>query len=241
VTYTVLDLGCGAGGVAEGWRRAGFRVIGIDIVPQPRFFRKIQRGDEFYQADLMDVLRALERDRFWASEHWDEGEHGAFGTDDIDIVSLSAPCQRWSRMSSARPGIRAQYPDLITPSRPLLRAIGLPYIIENVPGAPLENWTELCCWQFGREMYRHRRFEPGNGLTLVAPPHRPHVTPASKAGHWVPGTFFSMAGHVAPMWKAREVMGIEWMNREEMAEAVPPYMIEYLAYQVRAQLLLAVA
>jgi DNA (cytosine-5)-methyltransferase 1 len=211
--------------VSEGYRRAGFRVIGVDIEPQPRFFRKADQGDEFHQADMLDVLGTM------AARGWRR---------DISVIHVSPPCQRWSRMSTARPGLDLTYPDLITPVRPLLQATGLPYVIENVPGAPLINPVTLCAWQFGREMYRHRLFEAGGGLTLVAPAsHPPHVTPASKAGHWVPGTFFSMAGHFAPMWKAQEVSGIDWMRREEMAEAIPPYMITYLAHQVLAQLLLA--
>lgn len=222
----VLDLGCGIGGVAHGYHQAGLETVGVDIEPQPRY------PYEFVHADMEQVM------------DWLLGDPGnVVGANhhlaDFGLIHLSAPCQRWSKMTRCRPGLAETYPDLITPMRPRLEASGLPYIIENVEGAPLRNPILLCSWTFGREMYRHRLVETGGGVELASPGHRPHVTPASRAGHWVPGTFFSMAGHVAPMWKAREVMGIDWCQREELAEAVPPYMFEWVGLQVRAQLLQA--
>jgi DNA (cytosine-5)-methyltransferase 1 len=91
-------------------------------------------------------------------------------------------------------------------------------------------------------LYRHRLFEAGGGLVLAAPsappdalPGKqrkcgwPHPLPASRAGHWEPGTAISVAGHVGNVKLAREVMEIGWTTREELAEAVPPYFAEYAA------------
>ena len=68
----------------------------------------------------------------------------------------------------------------------------------------------------------------------AAPPHPPHTTPSSKAGLWRPGTMVSVAGNCAPVALAREAMGIDWTNRRELAEAIPPAYSEYLGRQVMA-------
>jgi DNA (cytosine-5)-methyltransferase 1 len=84
---------------------------------------------------------------------------------------------------------------------------------------------------FGLELYRHRLFE--SNIHLNVPLHPEHVKPASKAGHWKPGTVMSISGHIAPIAKAREVMGIDWCNREELAEAIPPAYTEFIGSQFK--------
>jgi DNA (cytosine-5)-methyltransferase 1 len=208
--FTVLDLGCGEGIVAEAYRRAGFRVTGVDVEPQPRY-----RGHEFIQADMLTF--ELDPDRY-------------------DFITLHPPCQRWSKMTRCRPGRAEEYPDLITPMRPRIVASGIPAVIENVDGAPLRDPTWLCSCSFGRELYRLRGWEGLNGFRVFPLCHPPHVKKASKAGHWVPGTVMSVAGHIAPVAMARELMGVDWpgVPREALVEAVPVYMTMYVAYQAMA-------
>ena len=222
---TALDLGCGIGGATRGLRQAGFsRVIGVDTEPQPHYC-----GGEFIRADALEVIQ----DAAWLAEQG------------VDFTWWSAPCQRWSQMCLCRPELQAQYPDLVTPMRPLLFASGLPYVMENVVGCPLTDPVMLCGRMFGRLLYRHRLFEAGNGIWLQQPPHDEallHDTPASKAGHWEPGTVMSIAGHVAPIGLARELMGIDWyVPRESLVEGVPTYMARWIGERVLEQLARAAA
>lgn len=155
-----------------------------------------------------------------------QGDAMTYDLDGFDLIHASPPCQGYSAMSACRPGIADKYPRLIEPLRDLLAASGTPYVIENVPGSPLHNPVILCGQMFGLDLYRHRLFE--TSFYVTTPAHDPHYTPASRAGHWTPGTVMSVAGHVSPMWKAREVMGIDWMNRDELAESIPPAYTEYI-------------
>ncbi len=204
----LLDLFCGAGGAAMGYAWAGFEVVGVDIAPQPRY------PFTFIQADALEYFDGL----------------GIWGLTDFDAIHASPPCQRYSAMSTARPGLALEYPDLIEPVRERLVATGLPYVIENVPGAPMLDPVVLCGQMFGLALYRHRLFESSTRLT--APVHPKHVTPASRAGHWEPGTIISVAGNFAPVAEGRRAMGIEWMNRSEMAESIPPAFTEHVGRQL---------
>lgn len=203
----MLDLFCGAGGAGMGYSRAGFDVVGVDIAPQPNY------PFAFHQGNALEVM-------------------AAYGLEfEFDAIHASPPCQRHSAMTACRPGLAAEYPDLIASTRALLIESGLPWVIENVPGAPLIDPVWLCGQMFGLDLYRHRGFESSDNL--ATPAHPPHTTPASKAGHWAPGTVMSVAGHVSPMWKAREVMGgIDWMTRDELGESIPPAYTEHIGAQL---------
>jgi len=206
----LLDLFCGAGGAAMGYHRAGFEVVGVDINPQPNY------PFEFHRADAIEYAR--DHARYF---------HAAHG---------SMPCQRFSDMSNCRPGLAGDYPDLVAATREVLDEAYIPYALENVPGAPLREDHVLCGQMFGLELYRHRIFEINGGALLSTPGHPKHTIPASKAGHWRPGTIMSVAGHVSPIAKAREVMGIDWMTRDELAESIPPAYAEFIGRELMAHL-----
>lgn len=198
----VLDLFSGDGGASVGYHRAfpDAVIVGVDLAPMKRY------PFEFVRADALDYL----------------ADHG----NEFDLVHASPPCQGYSAMSACRPGLADKYPKLIEPVRDLLVEIGVPYVIENVVGSPLIDPVMLCGQMFGLELYRHRLFE--TSFKFWAPPHPAHAMPASKAGHWTPGTVMSVAGHVSPMWKAREVMGIDWMARDQLVESFPPAYATYV-------------
>jgi DNA (cytosine-5)-methyltransferase 1 len=214
----LIDPFCGAGGASMGYHRAGFEVAGIDMADQPNYPFEFIRGD---------AVRLLADPGFMAQ---------------FDAAAGSPPCQGYSKMTRCRPGLAAEYPKLIEVVRGLYAAWGGPWIIENVEGAGLPGQNDLfgahgvmlCSTMFGRELYRHRYFEAS--FPLAAPPAHPrHDKPASKAGHWKPGTVISVAGNCAPIALARRVMDIDWTTRDELCEAIPPYFTEFLGAQLLAR------
>jgi DNA (cytosine-5)-methyltransferase 1 len=143
-----------------------------------------------------------------------------FPLEGFDAVHASPPCQRYSAMSACRPGLSDDYPDLIQPTRELLDSLGRPYILENVTGSPLQPHLVLCGHMLRLPLYRHRIFETSE--FLWQPEHPRHLVPGSRAGHWKAGQIVSVSGNCSPIALAREAMGIGWMTRAELAEAIPP-------------------
>lgn len=200
----LLDLFCGAGGASMGYHRAGFDVTGVDLHPQPRY------PFAFVQADALAYVAA----------------HGH----EYDAIAASPPCQAYSQTKTIW---GREYPRLIAPTRAALRAIGRPYVIENVAGAwrEMETPVTLCGTMFGLEMYRHRLFEAS--CQLATPVHRPHRFPCTKVGRpWREGEYMTVAGHFSSGAKAREIMGIDWMSRYELAQAIPPAYTEWIGRQL---------
>src|SRR6185503_7225741 len=134
----LLDLFCGAGGAAMGYHRAGFEVVGVDIEPQPRY------PFQFWQADVMEWLPAYMND----ARRYE------------DAIHASPPCQAYSHGSVRFRNEGKEYPDLLSSTRDLLERTGLPWVIENVPGAPMLPDIKICGCQVGHpELRRVRWFE----------------------------------------------------------------------------------
>lgn len=205
--YKLLDLFCCAGGAGKGYHDAGFEVTGVDIDPMPRY------PFEFFQGDALEFLAA----------------HGH----EYDVIHASPPCQAFTEAQRLQ---NNSHPDFITPLRPMLKALGKPYIIENVPGAPLEDPIMLCGAMFDLRVYRHRLFE--SNIDLVVPEHPEHVHRQCKMGRMPKDDeFIQVVGHFSGVQKARDAMGIQWMTRDELREAIPPAYTEYLGRQVMDYLL----
>lgn len=235
----ILDGCSGIGGLTRGLTLDNRNEVwGVDSNPELREDYLRSGGARFICADILEVLADTSFMR------------------QFDAVHCSFPCQWASAMCDCRPGLAATYENLIPPGRPLLEATGKPYVIENVSRARkwLKDPITLCMWgHFGREHYRHRLLEAGGGLVLSSPPALenaslagnvkpnrecgcPHPVATAKAGHWKPGMFVSVAGHERKE-PVRRVMEIDWArNRDDVAEAVPPYVGQFIAEQFEAHL-----
>lgn len=214
MTIKLLDLFCGAGGAAMGYYQAGFTdITGIDINPQKHYPFK------FIQADALEYL----------------AEHGS----EYDVIHASPPCQAYSLASVRHRNEGKEYPKLIEPTRELLIKIGKPYIIENVPGAPLINPITLCGLMFDLHVFRHRKFE--TSFMVLQPSHPSHkgkrigegyYSIAGGAGRWKSwGTVKKdVSKGTAAQWK--EAMDIDWMTRKELTQAIPPAYTKYIGEQL---------
>jgi DNA (cytosine-5)-methyltransferase 1 len=153
-----------------------------------------------------------------------------FPLDGFDAIHASPPCQAYSWAARRWDVARA---DLVAPTRNLLRATGLPYVIENVPGAPLISPIRLCGEMFGLEVIRHRLFE--STVPMVAPAHLRH------RGTVRDGTYVTVAGHGGDNIRGRgsradkqRAMGIDWMSDAELNQAIPPDYTEWIGLRLRA-------
>jgi DNA (cytosine-5)-methyltransferase 1 len=152
--------------------------------------------------------------------------------DGFDAVHASPPCQLYSAATVMHD--RSRYPDLIGPTRSWLEALRVPYVIENVPGAPLRNWVQVCGSGLGfRRLRRHRRFESNVALWGVPCAHGQNRDVISVVGH-SEGSGRSGPGYLlADKYAA---MGIDWMRRDELSEAIPPAYTEWIGAQLLAHL-----
>jgi len=190
-----------------GYARAGFEVVGVDIADQPNPFK-------FHKFDALEALSAL------GTKHW---------LSHFDAIHASPPCQRWLGVPFALG--ESEYPDLLTPTRALLKASGLPYVIENVPGAPLDGFI-LCGSSFGLPIVRHRRFETNPELMLAPSSCRQS---AWGRGTDHPGTYPYAHGSWRPAWREHVMPTVwPWMTLEEAGEAIPPAYTEWIGTQLLA-------
>jgi DNA (cytosine-5)-methyltransferase 1 len=223
----LLDLFCGAGGASKGYADGGFDVYGVDIEPIKHYVDP----DKFIQAGALDTLTDL------INGLPVEVPRRTFHLDDIDVIHASPPCQGYSVTKRFNPG--KEYPKLIERVRELLEASGKPYIIENVEAAPLYARVVLCGAMFpeaGLRTYRHRQFE--TNFPVAQPVHPPHSVKTAKMGRPPKdGEFMHVVGNFPSAQYARDAMGIQWMNREELAESIPPVYTEYISDFIWARML----
>lgn len=205
----LLDVFCGAGGSAKGYHDAGFDVLGVDSAPQPNY------PYPFVQADALDYIR-----RYGYA---------------FDVIHASPPCRDHTPLTSVAGTDGTAW--LLPATRALLDWAGKPYVIENVPGAPIRRDITLCGGMFGLRVYRHRWFEAN--WPMSAPTHPPHlVKTATKQRmlRWEQGWNISVTGDGPGSSIASIAMGIDWMIGNELSQAIPPAYTEHIGRQLLAQI-----
>ena len=233
-TPRLLDL-CGCeGGAAAGYQAAGWHVTSLDLDAAA-----LKRNP----ADVTIVGDALA----YLADHGHE----------YDAIHASFPCQRWSA-NGANPAAH-DWPDLITPGRELLQATGKPWVMENVPKAPLRRDLILCGQMFGLtavdddgtllHLDRHRVFESNVPLRLPfgARPVSPHRCGQRPGIQWA-GVYggarkdkhearhVRKGGYVPPSESAQSALlgGVPWMTGKGRRECIPPVYAQHIGGLLRA-------
>lgn len=212
----LLDLFCCAGGAGMGYRRAGFCVTGVDL-NRPTAYP----AGEFHRGGAFPVLRHLIR-------------YGHVFGRRFAAVHTSPPCQNETALTKGnrkRAGWTDRHVPMIGHTRALLDRLGLPYVLENVQGAPLRRDLTLCGEMFGLAVIRHRYFELG-GWTMAQPRHVPHRGRVAgwRHGRWYPGPYVAVygdGGGKGSVTDWQQAMGMDWTtDKRELAEAIPPVFAE---------------
>lgn len=205
----LLDLFCCAGGSARGYYEAGFDIIGVDKDPQPNY------PYEFIQGDALTVGAQLLAER------------------EIAAIHASPPCQCFTAYKRRGAGVGSNYVNLIPETRELLKNSGLPYIIENVPGAPLLNTVQYCGSSFKLDIRRHRLFE--SNVELVAPPcnhswQKPRFPCATNRRNQ--RRTMEIGVWRIPLQQQQQAMGISNVTLRELSQAVPPAYTKHIGEQL---------
>lgn len=217
--WKLLDLFCKAGGCSKGYADAGFEVIGVDKDPQPNY------PYDFIDMDVFD----LDKDFF----------------DNFDVIAASPPCQKYSVTRFVHPD--KEHPDLIPPTRELLIKTGKPYVIENVETAPLVDPITLCGSSFNLRVRRHRLFESNVPIKGKSCDHdwqnssriykvrmahgvvrSSGVVPVFGALQLMPGSLYGDT----ELNIASDAMGIDWMTKWELNQAIPPAYTKFIGEQL---------
>jgi DNA (cytosine-5)-methyltransferase 1 len=199
-------------------------VVGVDNKPQPNY------PFSFVQDDALAYLRDLPYK----------------GVQLFDAIHASPPCPHYSTIGKQQRqlgrAVEERHPDLVGPTRDLLVATGIPYVIENVPGAPLLEPVTLCGSMFGLDVRRHRLFETSfdafvpqcqhgawtNSYTQARYHGEKRLTVGRTVGVYGGGQ--GMGPGEVDLWRA--AMDIDWMTRREMAQAIPPAYTELIGAQL---------
>lgn len=255
----LLDLFCCEGGASMGYSRAGFDVYGVDLfqhVDADGKRRGYTRSRYPFPSHKGDAILALTRLlagellHFLTPDGSEEAE--ALGIWDFVVAAASPPCQAYSITKHSHSN---DHPDLVGPVRWLLRQTGLPYVMENVPGAPLENPLTLCGAEFnlvtqdadGRELHlkRHRLFESnvflyGNGGCQCAALKRRGIGVGGAYGGGSVDRQHAKEvrrGGYTPSKPVREaLLGIDWMTQNGLSQSIPPAYTEHIGTQLLAHI-----
>jgi DNA (cytosine-5)-methyltransferase 1 len=188
-----------------GYYNQGFDITGVDLTDQPNY------PFDFVQSDALAYIEAADLSGF-------------------DLIHASPPCQRYSK---AVPNNRKHlYPDWLGPTRAALAKTEVPYVIENVPGAPMRPDLKLCGCQFGLWRLKRERWFECSWQPPWSKPICNHPVPVisiyGKGGLSSKRNFQRM-GFKPTFADWRRCLDIDWMSTRGLSEAIPPSYTEYVA------------
>jgi DNA (cytosine-5)-methyltransferase 1 len=209
----LLDLFCGCGGCSVGYTRAGFDVEGVDLVAMYHSYP--------YRFHRHNAL--------------------TFPLTGFDAVHASPPCKVHTVLGSGgmpqAEGLFPKHIDLLGPIRDRLVASGLPYVIENVPGAPMLEPVTYCGSSFALMVRRHRLFE--TNWPVSAPPcdhaSQPVVHGVYGYGGGDRGRQARKGGGGIKVARqeAADALGIDWTTDQKvLSQAIPPAYTEHIGAQL---------
>jgi DNA (cytosine-5)-methyltransferase 1 len=218
----VLDLYCGAGMAADGYAAAGFEPTGVDIVLRASY------PYEFVWGDALSILN----DRRFVEQ--------------FDLIHASPPCQAHTRAKHLREaqGGRSRHGDLLTPTLALLRKYDIPWVVENVVGAPgMDGAAVECGSAYGLKVRRHRLFLASFPLAGSGCKHKEQGKPVGvyhvmgdtckgvckKTGKLVVG-----GSTARTVEEGREAMGVaRGISWDELKEGFPPAYTQHVGEQAK--------
>lgn len=192
----VCDLFCGAGGASMGYHRAGFDVVGVDILPQKNYPFK------FIQADALEVLKDIK----------------------ADFIHASPPCQATCAITKGTNAGKYEYRDVYPQVRKMMEASGIPGVIENPSSRPdVVLCGEM--FGLGVIRHRRFELVNWSAPQPVHIKHRGRVR-GWRHGVWADGPYvgaYGDGGGRGSLEELKEAMDIPWVSsRKEIVEAIPP-------------------
>ena len=210
----IIDFFCCGGGAGEGYRRAGFDVVGVDIASRPLRY---------------NPHPCIQADAF------------TFPLTGFDAAHASPPCQEHSQLHSnyGAPADGTGWMLMAIIKR--LEAWGGPYVVENVVGAQFP-WTfQLCGASFGLgasglDLNRHRRFKVNFPIEDVPQCCHRRGQTIGVYGNGTNRWHREKLGRDITVAEQRKAMGIDWLPRDLLVQAIPPAYTEYIGRQLLASL-----
>lgn len=207
----LLDLFCKAGGASMGYHLAGFDVTGVDVEPQPNY------PFAFIQADAT-----------------------TFPLKGFDAYAASPPCDDHSPLANVNGAKGTGW--MLDATLERFATLDVPWVVENVEMADMPGSVKLCGSEFGlkarmddgREVWlkRHRKFR-SNVWLWGAGGCNCHGKPTIGVyGGGAGGPRQGAGRGKGAARAAREVMQIDWMNRDELDCAIPPAYTEFIGRQL---------
>lgn len=159
-TVAVVDLFCGAGGLAYGLKSAGLTVkAGVDLDPSCRHPLEKNTGAKFEKRDVVDVTA--------------EDLLGWFGDAEVRVLAGCAPCQPFSTYSQSRKSKDDRWMLLREFQRLAIEVKPEIVTMENVPGLATQDvwkefiaalrteqyevwWDKVACEEYGVPQSRRR-------------------------------------------------------------------------------------